>query len=223
MAEKKRDYVKISFQDIEIAENFFQNEKHFNEFFVAVLSYYREKPVNIKSKIVQKYFETYKKTMDFVIKSVKLGYEGQMKKVENETNKNHTLEGVVAVPLKASLEPNIKVISNNIKDKKEKEKEEWSNDHPLKNHIILNYPTILKLKPITTEECEKLLKTNTKKEIDDVLQAMENYKGLEKKYKVAYLTISTWLKRRKETPLVSKTPQNPINQQFHPDEYKQQK
>ena len=36
-----RPFVKISEQDLQIAEDFFENEKHFNEFLVNVFKYYR--------------------------------------------------------------------------------------------------------------------------------------------------------------------------------------
>lgn len=48
---------------------------------------------------------------------------------------------------------------------------------------------------LSTDEYDKLLSDYSKAEVDDVLQAMENYKGLSKKYISAYKTASNWLKR----------------------------
>ena len=51
---------------------------------------------------------------------------------------------------------------------------------------------------LTNDENEKLLANYEQFEIDDVLDAMDNYNGLNKKYRSAYKTALNWLKRRKE-------------------------
>ena len=71
-----KPFFKINFEDLEIAENFFENEKHFSEFLLAVSYYYRGIDYKIKQKFVQRYFNTYKKTMDFIIESKKTGSNG---------------------------------------------------------------------------------------------------------------------------------------------------
>lgn len=110
-----RDFVKINEEDLAYAEDFFQNEKHFNEWLINVFNYYRGKEIKIKTKIVQKYFNNYKKTMDFILNSIDKGKKGQSVKAEKQAVKQKTLEGVFKPSLEPSLEPNNKVISNNNK------------------------------------------------------------------------------------------------------------
>ena len=110
---KDREYIKITFQDIEIAEQFFQNEKHLNEFLINVVRYYRGQDIQIKTKIVKKYFETYKKTMDYLIGCVKIGYEGYLEKLKKQDIKTVPLEGSVQPSAKPPLEPNINNNKNN--------------------------------------------------------------------------------------------------------------
>lgn len=107
----KKEFFKITFQDIEIAEDFFENEKYLSEFLLAVSYYYRAKNYEIKSKIVQKYFKTYKKTMDNVIEAKETGMKGYLAKVENQQVNAATLKGSVEEIVQA----NYKVLT--IKDK----------------------------------------------------------------------------------------------------------
>jgi len=115
------NYSKISNQDIKIAEVFFENDKHLDEFLANVSRYYSKKPLTIKTKIVKKYFAAYTKTMDFVIQAREKGKVGGDKRAEIQANKNDTLQGGLDNPkttLDDTLQPNInsKVISNNIKN-----------------------------------------------------------------------------------------------------------
>ena len=123
----KKDFVKITFQDIEIAEEFFENQKHLDEFLCAVMDYYRGKTIRIKTKIVSKYFETYKKTMDFVLQAKEKGREGAKVRYENEVVTSGTLIGSLIAPLQGTLLANNKEIISNKKleiKKEEKEKKE---------------------------------------------------------------------------------------------------
>jgi len=113
-----RPYVKITEQDLQLAEAFFENEKHFNEFLVNVFKYYRGQNVQIKTKIVQKYFNSYKKTMDYIIDSYKHGKESVLKRAENQVVKEHTLGGVVEAPLEALPPTKYKIVNNKEKKKK---------------------------------------------------------------------------------------------------------
>tara|TARA_R110000868_G_scaffold396266_1_gene668400 strand:+ start:224 stop:820 length:597 start_codon:yes stop_codon:yes gene_type:complete len=118
---KKKEYIKITIQDIEIAEEFFDNEKHFNEFLINVFKYYRGKEITIKTKIVAKYFKSYTKTMDYVIVNKEIGYKGYLLKSNNQQ-----LKGEVVEPsLEAVVEPNI-ISNNNINNNTTSIKVDWS-------------------------------------------------------------------------------------------------
>ena len=117
-----RDYIKITEQDLKLAEDFFENDKHFNEWLVNVVRYYRGNKVEIKTKIVQKYFNNYKKTMDYILNSITTGGKGAVAKAEKQAVKEATLEGVVKPILEPSLEPNIETVIDNNKIVKEEYK-----------------------------------------------------------------------------------------------------
>lgn len=58
-------------------------------------------------------------------------------------------------------------------------------------------PLVCKLsKQITEPEFEKLMSKYSKVQIWDIIEQMENYKGLSKKYTSVYKTADNWLKRR---------------------------
>ena len=117
----KRPFYKINFEDIDIASEFFDhNQKHLSEFIMATIAYYSGKNVEIKSKLVEKYFKTYKKTMDFVMLSKGYGKKGALVKAENQIDNNQTLQGVVEVPLAETLPTNNELLNNNNKELSEK-------------------------------------------------------------------------------------------------------
>jgi len=175
-----REFVKISVQDLEIAEAFFENEKHFNEWLINVFNYYLGKNVKIKTKIVQKYFNSYKKTMDYLLQQSNFGKSGALKKTEIQQVKETTLKGGLKESLKESLEAKDKY-----KDK-EKEKDKDKDKEIYKSFLHLS---------ITTDEVNKLnLAGYTKQQIDDVLESIENYKK-NTTYVSLYLTAKKWLKK----------------------------
>jgi hypothetical protein len=160
-----RDYVKVSEQDLKLAEEFFENEKHFSEWLLNVFNYYRGKEVKIKTKIVQKYFNNYKKTMDFIINSVKTGKNGGEISAENQRVKNETLEGVVvgdvAPPVVDTVPPNIEDKTINSKEDElnkylsEQFDEFWKRYN--KGVKKLSRERFMKLKPSEVGEIQKHL------------------------------------------------------------------
>lgn len=109
-------YVKITFEDVKIAENFFENDKHLDEFLAQVCRYYIGFETSFKHKNVKKFFETYKKVMDRVIKGRSTGSIGGKKRIENQHVVKDTLEGVLEVVVKGSVKDTLEV-----KERKEKE------------------------------------------------------------------------------------------------------
>lgn len=99
MKKERKDFFKITFEDMQLAKDFFEKEKHYIEWLYAVSEYYQGNLIQIKNKIVQKYFNNYKKTMDFIIKSKHIGEKGGLQKAMNQEVKSQTLEGVVEQPL----------------------------------------------------------------------------------------------------------------------------
>jgi hypothetical protein len=126
----KKEFYKITYQDIDIALEFFDyNEKRFSEFILATIKYYKNENHEFKDKLVEKYFKSYKKTMDFVLQAKIKGKEGAEKRIENQQFINETLEGYIkdtlSNPENTLLANNkIEIINNKLEIKKEINKKE---------------------------------------------------------------------------------------------------
>lgn len=118
MIVERKPFVKITFEDLKLAKEFFDNKKHYAEWIYAVTEYYQGNEIEIKTKIVSKYFNNYKKTMDFIIKSKEFGKKGKDKATENKEVNTETLTGVLELPLEEPLQlnSNNKDISSNNKE-----------------------------------------------------------------------------------------------------------
>jgi len=107
MITERKPFFKINFEDLELAKEFFENPKHYSEWLYAISEYYQGNLIEIKTKIVLKYFNNYKKTMDFILKSKEFGKKSQLKQAENKYVTDSTLTGVLEVPFKEPSQLNI--------------------------------------------------------------------------------------------------------------------
>lgn len=69
--------------------------------------------------------------------------------------------------------------------------------HPLRKWIAKDLPNVSKIQTqLTNQNCEDLIADFGKKIIQNVLEAMENTKGVQKKYTSVNYTVRNWAKRR---------------------------
>lgn len=174
------NYSKISSQDIKIAENFFENDKHLDEFLANVSRYYCGMSLTIKTKIVKKYFTAYMKTMDFVIQARTKGKIGGNKRVENQSVANETLEGALentSRVVEETLQPNInsKVISNNTSYKKGDNKLVENQGLELRDKFNKEHGTAFRiLSPKTLKQLAALIESGYS--MDNVIEASTELK-----------------------------------------------
>lgn len=173
MSKQVKPFFKVNFEDLQFAKDFFDNEKHYIEWIFCISEYYQGNILIPKTKIVAKYFNNYKKTMDFIIDSKLKGKEGAIIKAEKQQVNNDTLEGVVEGGFKEPLQLiiNNKTLTN--KDKQE------------------TYRSFAHLS-ISINDFHKLELEYYKKDIDAILDNIQNY-SKNKNYKSLYLTAKNWL------------------------------
>ena len=116
----KKEFVKVNIEDLEYAKEFFDNISDYSLWLYAVTEYYQGNEVAIKKKIVKKYFDNYKKTMNIVIQAKEFGKQGALKRIEKQQVNIDTLEDPLKDTLKETLSVNNKVlnIKNNIEERK---------------------------------------------------------------------------------------------------------
>lgn len=110
MAEDKKSFVKITEQDIEIAKEFFEDENLLKDWIYNVCMYYMGEPQIHNDRLEEKYFNTYKKTMDFIIQAKNAGKVGAKNKKEKELNTSESINNkeTLEVPLKEPLKGTLK-------------------------------------------------------------------------------------------------------------------
>ena len=117
MTNPKKPFVKINIEDLEYAKEFFDNVADYSVWLYAVTEYYCGNEVPIKKKIVKKYFDNYKKTMNIVLEAKENGKKGALKRIEKQQVNIDTLEAPLQHPLEDPLAVNNKEVNN--KDKEE--------------------------------------------------------------------------------------------------------
>jgi hypothetical protein len=116
----KKEFIKVNIEDLIYAKEFFDNVSDYSLWLYAVTEYYQGNEITIKKKIVKKYFDNYKKTMNIVIEAKEFGKKGALKRIEKQQVNIDTLEDPLKDPLKETLAVNNKVlnIKNNIEERK---------------------------------------------------------------------------------------------------------
>jgi len=171
----RKPFVKVNIEDLIYAKEFFQNASDYMLWLYAVTEYYQGNEVTIKKKIVKKYFDNYKKTMNIVIGAKESGKKGFEKRIENQQVNVETLEGYHEGMHEDTHRVNNKIVNN----------KEHNSIHVYRSFGHLS---------ISLDEFNKLFKTYSKEKIDCILDEIENNAN-NKKYKSLYLTAKTWLKR----------------------------
>jgi hypothetical protein len=160
-----KPFFKVNFEDLQFAKDFFENEKHYIEWLFCISEYYQDNIIVPKTKIVAKYFNNYKKTMDFIIDSKAKGKEGAMIKAEKQQVNNDTLEGVLEGGFKEPLQL---IIKNKVLSNKHKE---------LTNAIALDFDLFWNIynKKIDKEKCLKVWRKIRIEEIPFILEKAKLY------------------------------------------------
>jgi hypothetical protein len=112
----KKEFIKVNIEDLVYAKEFFDNTSDYSLWLYAVTEYYQGNEVVIKKKIVKKYFDNYKKTMNIVIEAKEFGKKGALKRYENQEVKEDTLIDPLPNPLIDPLQVNNKVLNINNKE-----------------------------------------------------------------------------------------------------------
>lgn len=175
MSKINKDFFKITFQDIEIAKEFFDNEKHYIQWLYLVSEYYQGNILSSKVKIVQKYFNSYKKTMDFIVNSKEDGKKGFDKRVENQRLKEQTLDGYIKPPsstLEPPLDANYKLLTINNKtlniNEKNLERDLHLETLELFHSVCNDLPKVKKITEKRKKSIDKIIKEHSLEVLQDV-------------------------------------------------------
>jgi len=105
----KKEFIKVNIEDLIYAKEFFDNVSDYSLWLYAVTEYYQGKEIVIKKKIVKKYFDNYKKTMNIVIQAKEFGKKGALKRFENQEVNEYTLIDPLPNPLSNPLDETLTV------------------------------------------------------------------------------------------------------------------
>jgi len=105
----KKEFIKVNIEDLIYAKEFFDNVSDYSLWLYAVTEYYQGKEIVIKKKIVKKYFDNYKKTMNIVIQAKEFGKKGALKRFENQEVNEYTLIDPLPNPLPNPLDETLTV------------------------------------------------------------------------------------------------------------------
>jgi len=112
----RKPFVKVNIEDLIYAKEFFENASDYMLWLYAVTEYYQGNEVTIKKKIVKKYFDNYKKTMNIVIGAKEFGMKGFEKRIENQQVSVETLEGYHEGMHEGTHRVNNKIVNNKDKE-----------------------------------------------------------------------------------------------------------
>ena len=112
----RKPFVKVNIEDLIYAKEFFENASDYMLWLYAVTEYYQGNEVTIKKKIVKKYFDNYKKTMNIVIGAKESGKKGFEKRIENQQVNVETLEGYHEGMHEGTHRVNNKIVNNKDKE-----------------------------------------------------------------------------------------------------------
>jgi uncharacterized phage protein (TIGR02220 family) len=162
----KKPFVKINIEDLEYAKEFFDNIADYSIWLYAVTEYYQGNEVAIKKKIVKKYFDNYKKTMNIVIEAKEFGKQGALKRIEKQQVNIDTLEDPLQYPIEDSL-----AVNNKDKDK---DKEEI-NYQALLDYVNKSFGRNFK---IVNDKIQRSYKARLKEGYvkEDIIKAIKNCK-----------------------------------------------
>jgi hypothetical protein len=93
-------------------------------------------------------------------------------------------------------------------EKVEKETDENDSLSSSSTSLVVNIYKDIQGLILTKEDFDSLVSKYSEQEVLDIIEAMENYKGLSKKYVSAYRTAGNWIKLRRDknqsaTPVIS--------------------
>lgn len=127
------------------------------------------------------------------------------------TNKNKELKNKELLPPnpQGGNEINFKIDSPSSIEIQNQEGMGGADIHPLRKWIASDLPNVSKIQnQLTNQNCEDLIADFGKKVIQNVLESMENTKGVQKKYTSVNLTVRNWANRRiAEHPELKPKPQ----------------